>query len=108
MTCQQKGCDAVATSAVKVCVPAQGVPTLLHTPLGIVLGLELCWHHAKTLNVQEIIGTNEKLGEPGLRPLFLWMAKSVNGLPPDFKRAFGKVIALDDPEFKMLKEQKSA
>jgi hypothetical protein len=106
--CQHEGCGAVATSAVKVCVPAKSWPIPLHTPLSIVLGLKFCWHHAKNFNVQEVLGSSEKLGEPGLRPLFIWMAKSAKGLPPDFKRAFAKVIALDDPEYKMLEQEKAA
>lgn len=102
--CQREKCGAVATSAVKVFVPAKNWPLWAHTPLMIVLGIRLCHHHAEKFDVQEVLGpVGTKLGEPGLRPLFELMARGRQ--PCDFKRAYHRVIPLDDPEFKMLERQ---
>jgi hypothetical protein len=92
--CCEETCSASATHAVKVFVPATGYQIGFHNPLSCIFGLRLCYEHALAFPVQEMLHQDSRL-----RAIFESAARSVRGVPPDFKRAWHVPLSLDAPEF---------
>lgn len=92
--CNKIGCTEEAKHVLELNIPAKGHHLLMHTPLSMVISLELCAAHAKEVTVEEVL--NEQLRS-------VVQASLTGRAPPDFKRAFIKLLPLDDPKYLRLK-----
>lgn len=97
MKCQAKDCQHDAAGAIAINVPALGCPIEEHTPLRMVLGLQLCADHIESEKgrVQEWFAA-----DPRYQSIFRVQARGM--APPDFNRAFITPVSFDSDEWKIL------
>lgn len=100
MKCGMDKCEAEATHAVKVCVPATGWPINMHQPATLTVPFKCCRDHVRRFDIQEFFRLNPKLAE-----VFRILLKGK--CPPDFERAFVEPIPLDDPDLLKLESMKA-
>ena len=99
MKCQMKECQAEATAALALNVPAKGCPVAEHEPIRVVIGLQLCDAHLTTSKAEDFFGADSRLEQ-------IIRIQAQGRAEPDFKRAFVSACAFDSDEWKALTKGK--
>lgn len=96
--CMQKGCEARASWAVQICVPARGWDLGKHEPFKMIIGLLVCPIHKEEIKIETFLTDQLKT-----------VVKTVlkGKCPPDFKRAYVKMLPLENEEVQMLLKHRS-
>lgn len=97
--CDNEKCELAAQFAVKLFIPAMGYPQEEQRSLQMILGLKICKEHGEEFTAEQFLSDDE------IKHIFRIMARS-NGskIPPDFKRAWTRLISLDSEEFKIFEQ----
>ena len=98
--CAAPGCERPAEVALIINVPATGMPIPEHDPLQCALGVRFCRSCAVEEEAQDWV-------KPGsdLRAAIENVARRIDGVPPDFERAFITLVEFTDPAWLLLQQQ---
>lgn len=90
--CARKNCINRGIYGLKVCVPAAGHRMFEHAPMTAMIALAVCDEHYRDVRSEEFIT------EP-LRNEMEALAKRLEKVPPDFKRAYMDAVPVNEPEW---------
>lgn len=106
MNCDRKDCKHGGKWAVKLNVPATGVPIDLHTPIGIVIGLVLCESCFADVKVADFL--TPQMRDIVERAARMSVPEGRLPLAPDYARAWLSKVSASSEEYLRLKRKAEA
>lgn len=96
MNCHFNDCDARATCAVGIKIPAMNCPIPEHEPIRIVCGLVVCDEHLKETKPSDLLDESD---DCVLKQLVRKQCKDAGAAEPDFERAFITRVEFTDQDY---------